>query len=141
MMKAFLLLALRATTGALLIIWGVLRVMTPQTAVGLSEKYYGGAISADALILPLAYGQIALGALVILGLFRRIIYPLQAVVLVGGAAAIWKYLADPLGLYLLTPETNKILFFPSTTVAVASLIIIFFKEYDLIALDRVLTKA
>ena len=140
-MKAVLLLALRATTGALLIIWGVLRVMTPQTAVGLSEKYYGGMISADALIMPLAYGQIALGALVILGFLRNIIYPLQAIVLVGGAAAIWKYLADPLGLYLLTPETNKLLFFPSTTVAVASLIIIFFKEYDRIALDRLLTKA
>ena len=140
-MKAVLLLALRATTGALLIIWGVLRVMTPQTAVGLSEKYYGGMISADALIMPLAYGQIALGALVILGVFRKVIYPLQAIVLVGGAAAIWKYLADPLGLYLLTPETNKLLFFRSTTVAVASLIIIFFKEYDAIALDRLLTKA
>ncbi len=140
-MKAVLLLALRATTGALLIIWGVLRVMTPQTAVGLSEKYYGGMISADALIMPLAYGQIALGALVILGFLRKVIYPLQAIVLVGGAAAIWKYLADPLGLYLLTPETNKLLFFPSTTVAVASLIIIFFKEYDAIALDRLLTKA
>ncbi|MFC2951593.1 hypothetical protein ACFOOP_06615 [Marinicaulis aureus] len=140
-MKAVLLLALRATTGALLIIWGVLRVMTPQTAVGLSEKYYGGMISADALIMPLAYGQIALGALVILGFLRKVIYPLQAIVLVGGAAAIWKYLADPLGLYLLTPETNKLLFFPSTTVAVASLIIIFFKEYDRIALDRLLTKA
>lgn len=139
-MKAVLLFALRATTGALLIIWGVLRVMTPQTAVGLSEKYYGGMISADALIMPLAYGQIALGALVILGLLRVVIYPLQAIVLVGGAAAIWKYLADPLGLYLLTPETNKLLFFPSTTVAVASLIIIFFKEYDAIALDRLLTK-
>jgi len=140
-MKAVLLLALRATTGALLIIWGVLRVMTPQTAVGLSEKYYGGMISADALIMPLAYGQIALGALVILGFLRKVIYQLQAIVLVGGAAAIWKYLADPLGLYLLTPETNKLLFFPSTTVAVASLIIIFFKEYDRIALDRLLTKA
>ena len=139
-MKAVLLLALRATTGALLIIWGVLRVMTPQTAVGLSEKYYGGMISADALIMPRAYGQIALGALVILGVLRKVIYPLQAIVLVGGAAAIWKYLADPLGLYLLTPETNKLLFFPSTTVAVASLIIIFFKEYDAIAFDRLLTK-
>ncbi len=139
-MKAVLLLALRASTGALLIIWGVLRVMSPEAAVGLSEKYYGGMISADALILPLAYGQIALGTLVILGLFRTIFYPLQALVLMGGAAAIWKYLADPLGLYLLTPETRNILFFPSTTVAAASLILIFFKEYDAIAADRLISR-
>ncbi|GJL90401.1 hypothetical protein [Hyphococcus sp.] len=139
-MKAVLLLALRASTGALLVIWGTLRAMSPDTAVRLSEKYYNGAISADALILPLAYGQIALGALVIFGLFRAIIYPVQAIVLVGGAAAIWKYLADPLGLYLMTEETRNILFFPSTTVAIASLIIIFFKEDDRIALDRLFSK-
>lgn len=137
-MKALLLLALRASTGALLIIWGTLRAMSPDTAVRLSEKYYGGAISADALILPLAYGQIALGALVIFGLFRAFIYPVQALVLLVGAGAIWKYLADPLGLYLLTEETRNILFFPSTTVAVASLIIIAFKEHDDFALDRLL---
>ncbi|WP_428407578.1 hypothetical protein [Hyphococcus sp.] len=139
-MKALLLLALRASTGALLIIWGTLRAMSPDTAVRLSEKYYGGAISADALILPLAYGQIVLGALVILGLFRRIIYPLQAVVLIAGAAAIWKYLADPLGLWLLTEETRNILFFPSTTVAVASLVIVFFRDDDRLALDRLFAK-
>lgn len=139
-MKAILLLALRATTGALLIIWGTLRAMSPDTAVHLSEKYYSGTISADALISPLAYGQVALGGLVILGLFRMVVYPVQALVLIAGAAAIWKYLADPLGLYLLTEETRQILFFPSTTVAVASLIIIAFKEYDDLALDRVLFK-
>jgi len=139
-MKSGLLFALRATTGALLILWGTLRAMSPETAVRLSEKYYSGALSAETLIPLLAYGQIALGGLVILGIFRCVVYPLQALVLVGGAAAIWKYLADPLGLYLLTSETKNTLFFPSTTVAVASLIIIAFKEYDRIALDRLLAR-
>ncbi len=139
-MKSGLLFALRATTGALLIVWGTLRAMSPETAVHLSEKYYSGALSAETLIPLLAYGQIALGGLVILGVFRFIVYPLQALVLVGGAATIWKYLADPLGLYLLTSETKNTLFFPSTTVAVASLIIIAFKEYDRIALDRLLAR-
>ncbi|WDI33081.1 hypothetical protein PUV54_07715 [Hyphococcus flavus] len=139
-MKAGLLFALRTSTGLLLIIWGVLRVMSTDTAVRLSETYYSGMLSTEALILPLAYGQIILGALVILGLFRVIIYPLQALVLVGGAVAIWKFLADPLGLYLLTEETRKILFFPSTTVAVASLIIIAFKEYDAFSLDRMFSR-
>ncbi len=139
-MKSALLFALRASTGALLIVWGTLRAMSPDTAVRLSEKYYSGLISADALVLPLAYGQIALGALVILGLFRTVIYPLQALVLVGGALAIWKYLADPLGLYLMTPETKNTLFFPSTTVAIASLIIIAFREYDRLALDRLFSR-
>ena len=75
-----------------------------------------------------------------MGLFRAVVYPLQALVLVGGALAIWKYLADPLGLYLMTPETKNTLFFPSTTVAIASLIIIAFREYDRFAIDRLLSR-
>ena len=73
--------------------------------------------------------------------FRVVVYPLQALVLVGGALAIWKYLLDPLGLYLLTEETRNILFFPSTTVAVASLILIAFREYDALSLDRMFRRS
>ncbi len=137
-MKSILLLALRASTGALLIIWGLIKVMAPETAMHVSDKYYSGALSGEALQLGLGSAQIALGALVVLGLFRAVIYPVQALVLVVGALAIWQYLLDPLGLYLLTAETRQVLFFPSTTVAIASLILIAFKADDRLTLDRVL---
>ncbi len=137
-MKALLLLLLRATTGLLLVIWGLIKVRAPESAIGVSDKYYGGMISAEALQPILGWGQIALGAFVILGLLRIVAYPLQALVLVVGAAAIWPYLADPLGLYLLDREASKVLFFPSTTVAVASLIMLAFKSDDGLALDRLL---
>lgn len=137
-MKSLLLLLLRFTTGALLIIWGLIKVMAPAAAIGVSNKYYGGLISAEALQPILGWAQVALGALVILGLLRVIVYPLQAVVLVVGAAAIWQYLVDPLGLYLLDQETRQVLFFPSTTVAIASLIMLAFKSDDTLALDSVL---
>lgn len=137
-MKSLILLALRASTGALLIIWGLIKMAAPDAAVHVSDKYYGGVISAAALQTPLGAAQIGLGVLVILGLFRRVIYPAQALVLVAGALAIWKYLIDPLGLYLLNEETRQVLFFPSTTVAIASLILLVFKDDDTLALDRVL---
>ncbi len=137
-MKAFLLLALRATTGSLLIIWGLIKTMTPETAIKVSDKYYAGALSTDAWQAPLGYAQIALGTLVILGLFRSVAYTMQALVLIIGAGAIWKYLADPLGLYLLTEETRNVLFFPSTTVAIATLVLIAFRSDDAITLDRLI---
>ncbi len=139
-MKSGLLLALRASTGLLLVIWGSLRAFNPEVGVGLSNKYYSGAINAESLQAAMGWGQIALGVLVIFGLFRIIVYPLQAVILVGGALAIWKYLLDPLGLYLLTDETRNILFFPSTTVAIATLIMLAFREYDALSLDRLLKR-
>ncbi len=139
-MKPILLLMLRVSTGALLVIWGLIKAKAPEAAIGVSEKYYGGALSAEALQAPLGWGQALLGVLVILGALRVVTYPLQAAVLVAGAAAIWKYLADPLGLYLLSEETRQVLFFPSTTVAVASLMLLAFKSDDRFALDRVFTR-
>ncbi|VAW01986.1 hypothetical protein MNBD_ALPHA05-707 [hydrothermal vent metagenome] len=137
-MKALLLLALRITTGALLILWGSIKAFAPETAIHVSDKYYSGALSENTLQMPMGLAQIALGALVILGLFRRITYSAQAIVLVVGAAAIWKYIADPLGLYLMTEETRQVLFFPSTTVAIASLILLAFLDEDGLSLDRLL---
>ncbi|WP_411819086.1 hypothetical protein ABFZ85_08720 [Hyphococcus formosus] len=136
-MKAGLLLALRTTTGLLLVIWGSIRAFSPDTALRISDKYYSGSLSVETLQMPLGLAQMALGILVVVGLFRFVVYPLQAIVLVISALAIWKYLLDPLGLFLLTEETRNVLFFPSTTVAVATLIILAFKEYDTLALDRV----
>ncbi len=139
-MKAILLLALRASTGALLIIWGTIKAMEPTRSISVSEGLYGGALSAEALQMPLGVAEIALGALVVLGLFRRIVYPLQAVVLVAGALAVWKYIVDPLGAFLLTTETRQYLFFPSLTVAIAALVILAFREFDTLALDRALSR-
>lgn len=139
-MKAALLLALRASTGALLIIWGLIKAMEPTRSIRVSEGLYGGALSAEALQTPLGVAEIALGALVILGLFRRIVYPLQAVVLVFGALTLWKYILDPLGAWLLTFETRQYLFFPSSTVAVASLILLAFRSEDTLTLDRLIAR-
>lgn len=136
-MKALLLLALRVTTGGLLVIWGLIKAQAPETAISVSDKYYEGFLSMEALQFPLGAGQIIIGILVIFGLARVIFYPLHALILVVGAAAIWQYIADPLGLYLLTEETRNVLFFPSSTVAIASVILLAFKEYDLLALDKV----
>ena len=135
LMKALLLLALRITTGALLIVWGFVKINTPEVAGKISDAFYFGVFSTESLIFPLGAAQIILGILVILGLARAIVYPIQALILVVGALAIWQHILDPLGLYLLDGKANK-LFFPSSTVAVASLILMAFKNFDGIALDR-----
>jgi putative oxidoreductase len=93
-------------------------------------------LSAKEIQMALGGAEVALGALVILGLFRSIAYPLQTLVLGVGLAAIWKYIADPFGMYLLTQETAQILFFPSTTVFAATLILLAFKEYDTLSADE-----
>jgi len=139
--KAIALLALRVTTGALLVIWGSIKLLTPEGAIGVSDTYYGGLLSAEALQAPLGLAQVTLGGFVILGLVRRVAYPLQAAVLVAGAAAIWQHILDPLGLYLVDEENRRTLFFPSSTVAVASILMLLYRDDDALALDRIFFRA
>jgi hypothetical protein len=78
----------------------------------------------------------AIGFLNLMGWQRRFALPAQAVVLVTGALAIWKYLLDPLGLWLLTRETSQILFFPSLALAFASVLLVTLQADDHWSLDE-----
>ncbi|MEE4350431.1 MAG: hypothetical protein V2J26_09400 [Pacificimonas sp.] len=138
-MKALSLVFLRASTGLLLVVWGSMKLMNPEAGPSLSERYYGGLLSDAGIQTALAGAEVALGALVVLGLLRVVAYPVQALVLGFGALAIWRHLLDPLGLYLWAEGTDpNLLFFPSTTVFAASLVILAFREHDTITLDRVI---
>lgn len=141
-MKAISLLLLRISTGLLLIIWGHLRTQNPKSGIGLSEKYYNGLLNQEGLQAILGYAEIALGAFIILGLLRIIVYPVQALVLGAGAFFIWKHILNPIvspfGVQLFEEgQRGNLLFFPSLTVFFATLILLAFREYDAIAVDRV----
>lgn len=139
-MKAITLLFLRVSTGLMAMLWGVIKINSAETGVNIANKYYGSFWTSEALQMPWGIFQVIIGLMVILGLFRKYTYPIQAVIFCLGALAIWKYLLDPLGLYLLNDETRNILFFPSLIVAAATLAIIAFKEFDTLSLDTKLSK-
>ena len=130
------LLLLRIGTGLLLILWGALRVVSPAAGPGLAEKYYAGLFGMQGLQIAYGAAEIIVGTLVVLGLFRRVAYPLQALILVPGALILWRYLLDPMGMYLLDKESSQILFFPSITIAAATLVLLAFREEDRWSLDH-----
>ena len=135
-MKAFTLLLIRISTGLLLVLWGVIKIGAPENAISVSERYYSGLISAEGIQTGLGGAEVALGALVCLGLFRKLTYPAQAIVLGLGVAFIWQHILDPLGLWLVDEDSRRTLFFPSLCVFFASLMPLAFKEYDSLSLDR-----
>lgn len=139
-LKPASLLLLRIGSGLLLVLWGLLRVTTPAAGPGLADKYYSGLLNQPAIQTAFGAAEILIGALVVLGLLRRFVFPLQAIILVPGALILWRYLVDPLGLYLLDGETSQILFFPSIAVAAASLVLIAFRDEDRWSLDQALAK-
>jgi uncharacterized membrane protein YphA (DoxX/SURF4 family) len=132
------LLLLRAGTGFLLVLWGALRVISPEAGPGLAEKYYSGLLGVQALQIAYGVAEIIIGTLVVLGLSRRIAYPSQALILVPGALMLWRFLLDPLGAWLMSPEDSQILFFPSIAVAAATLALIAFRDFDRLSLDAFL---
>ncbi|MEE4350821.1 MAG: DoxX family membrane protein [Pacificimonas sp.] len=135
-MKAASLLLLRIGTGVLLMLWGLMKIASPENAIGVSEKYYAGTVSAEALQMPWGAIQVIVGLLVVLGLFRKIAYPAQALMLVIGALTIWRHLLDPFGVYLFGEDGGaNLLFFPSLTVAAATLAVWAFREFDTLSLD------
>ena len=134
--KAASLLLLRLGTGLLLALWGGLRVMSPVAGPGLATKYYGGFLDLQSLQVGFGVAEVAIGLLVVVGLFRRVSYALQALILVPGAIILWRYLLDPMGLYLLDKESSQILFFPSITIAAATLVLLAFRDDDRWSLDH-----
>jgi putative oxidoreductase len=139
-LKPWALLLLRIGTGLLLVIWGLLRVMMPEAGPGLADRYYSGLFGSQSLQVAYGAGEALVGLLVVFGLFRRIAYPLQALILVAGMTMLWRYLLDPFGLYLMGREDSQILFFPSITVAAASLVLLAFGNDDRFALDSLIVR-
>jgi putative oxidoreductase len=133
--RALSLLFLRLSTGMLCVIWGLIRIGEPKAGMGVNSKYYGGILASETAQYVWGAFLLIVGALTILGLFRKYAYPLQAAILCVGALAIWKYLLDPLGLYLLERESSQVLFFPSLGMAAATLVLIAFRSDDAYALD------
>ena len=140
-MKAISLLMIRVATGLLLVMWGLIKAMAPAAAIHVSDTFYHGLLSMHALQMPLGFAEIALGLLVVVGVGRAVVLPVQAVVLGVGLAAIWKYVLDPFGMYLVPAAAKEPLFFPSIAVFASSLVQIAFREYDRIALDRLFARS
>lgn len=141
MLAKIALLIMRIGTGMLLVLWGGVRLLKDGMGPNLANKYYGGVGADSTLQLAFAGFEVALGALVVLGLLRRFTLPLSAVILVGGAIPIWRHFLDPYGVYLFdSPDQANLLFFPSLTVAGAALALIALRDMDTLALDRVIGK-
>lgn len=73
-MNALSLASLRVTTGLMICLRGVIKIASPEAAVQVSDKCYLGLLSVDALQRPIGVAEVLLGALLVLGHFRRFLW-------------------------------------------------------------------
>lgn len=133
-MKAWTLAGLRVTLGWLMLLWGIDKITNVEHAIRVSEAFYGGLLSGPTLWQALGVAQVALGLLIVVGLFRRFTYPVLLAITGVTLLAVWKSILDPFGFVV---EGGNILFFPSSTIFLAGLAVMAFREEDALSLDVV----
>lgn len=138
-MKRIGLCALRVTTGWLLVMWGVDKIADVEHGLRVTQAFYGGVFGGSALLHHVLGGlQALLGALVVLGLWRRRTYPVMFLALAGTAAGVWKSVVDPWGWFL---DGANVLFYPSAIILAGAAVLWGTIDEDTLALDRNSAKA
>ncbi|WP_419861578.1 DoxX family membrane protein [Candidatus Palauibacter sp.] len=131
-MKRWGLLLLRVSTGWLLVMWGLDKFANVEHGQRVAESFYLG-IGSQAIVQNVFGGlEILLGALVVLGLWRKRAYPVAFIVLLITALAVWRSILDPWGWVL---EGSQVLFYPSLIILAGSMVLWGTMDQDELTLD------
>ncbi|MDE2944345.1 MAG: DoxX family membrane protein [Gemmatimonadota bacterium] len=131
-MKRWGLLLLRVSTGWLLVMWGLDKFVNVEHGQRVAESFYLG-IGSQAVVQNVFGGlEIALGLLVVLGLWRKRAYPVAFVVLLITALAVWRSILDPWGFVL---DGSQVLFYPSIIILAGSMVLWGTMDQDELTLD------
>ncbi len=131
-MKAFGLLLLRISMGWLLVLWGIDKLTNVEHSVRVAEAFYFGVGSGQTVLAAFGVAEIAVGALVILGLMRKFVYPIQIAIAALTAVGVWKSIVDPWGWVL---EGTNTLFYPSLIILAGAVVLYGFADQDALSLD------
>lgn len=127
--KSLSLLVLRLSLGALMIVWGLDKLVNPAHGEAVANHFYFGLLGSATVMPVLGIIQIALGLLVVLGIVRRYTYPVLAAVTGMTLIGVWRSVVDPWGWVL---EGSNALFFPSLIIFAGVLVLIAFRDEDAI---------
>lgn len=131
-MKAFPLLLLRLSLGWLMVVWGVDKLTNPSHGQAVAESFYLGLGGGGSFLIVAGVLQILLGGLLVVGLGRRLAWPLVAVVTGITLVAVWKSVVDPWGFVL---EGGNLVFYSSAVIFAGVLVGWSAVEADTLALD------
>jgi len=131
-MKRWSLFLLRLSIGLLVFWWGLDKITNIEHAMGVSNAFYGGALSNATLLPILGIGQMIVSIAYIAGFKRAIVDWVVTLINTGSMAAVWKSVVDPFGHVL---EGTNSLFFPALTVFAGCLVLIALRDQESIVLD------
>lgn len=136
-MKRWGLFLLRVTIGWLLVLWGIDKFQDVAHGQAVAETFYFGVGTQAALLKLFGAFEILIGALVVLGLWRKRVYPVMFAVLLITAIGVWRSVVDPWGWFL---DGSNVLFYPSAIIAAGALLLWGTMDEDGMTLDGVRVK-
>ena len=137
-MKRWGLFLLRVTIGWLLVLWGIDKFQDVAHGQAVAETFYFGIGTQAVLLKVFGAAEILVGALVVLGFWRKRIYPVMFAILLFTAIGVWKSIIDPWGWFL---EGSSVLFYPSAIIAAGALLLWGTIEEDAMAVDALRAEA
>ncbi len=131
-MKRWGLFLLRVSTGWLLVLWGLDKIVNVEHSQRVAETFYLG-IGSQALFLNF-FGvlETILGALVVIGLWRSKTYPLMFLVVLVSGLSVWKSIIDPWNWFM---EGNNVLFYPSLIILAGAMTLWGLSDQDTLTID------
>lgn len=117
-----------------MVYWGVDKLINVAHGVGVAQKFYGGFNIATTLMHGFGVLQIALGALLIGGLFTRVTYPALLVVTGTTLLAVWKSIVDPFKLMM---DGGNLIFYPSLIIFAGAFVLYAFRDESALQPARV----
>lgn len=118
--------------GWLLVVWGADKIFNTSHGLAVAEKYYFGLFASEAILLIAGVLQSLVGLAVVVGAYRRWVYPVQLILNAASLLAVAGSVLDPWGWYL---EGSNALFYPSLIIFMASVLLIAFKDEDGLSVD------
>ncbi len=136
--KRVTLLFLRITTGFLLIWVGLDKIVSAKAPFAVGRNFeLNGTVSS---LLGYVSGsvQLGIGILCVIGLWRRYALPLQALIHGFTMISVWWAVIDPYRWYIIGVDRivfNSHVFYPTSITFAACIILIAFRDQDVIAVD------
>ncbi|WGH78468.1 hypothetical protein [Jannaschia ovalis] len=132
------LVLLRVTTGFLLIWFGLDKIVSGSAPLFVRRAFELSDGAAATIGLLTGGAEVAIGGLCVLGLFRSVALPLQAVINGITAAGVWWAIVDPFRWWVTGVDRivfNSHVFYPTSITFAACLLLIAFRAEDRFALD------
>ncbi|WP_299641016.1 hypothetical protein [uncultured Tateyamaria sp.] len=141
MQRASLLL-LRVTTGFLLVWGGLNSVVKGNAPFGLGRNLHLSETMGTLLGYSVGAMQVAIGALCVIGLWRRVVLPVQAIIHGFTAISVWWAIVDPYRWYISGVDRivfNSHVFYPTSITFAACVVLIALRPQDRWATDTLVS--